>query len=99
MKNQETVKPVTKKLTLTDLKEMEPGQIIAKGQSFIPEFWRNGDLKWVAVRGGAEDWALYYGLVHYDYDYIKRCGDKAFTETIIRKLVPCSDEAWKMYRF
>jgi len=90
---------MTEKLTLKELKEMKEGQIIAKGQSFIPELWKGGTLNWVAVRGGAKDWALYYGLVHYDYAYIKRCGDKAFTETIIRKLVPCTDKAWAMYRF
>jgi len=88
-----------KKLTIKKLKEMEEGQIFAKGQNFIPELWKGGTSNWVAVRGGARDWALYYGRVYHDYADIKRCGDKAFTETIIRKLVPCTNEAWAMYRF
>jgi len=89
----------TKKLTLDELKEMKPGQIIKKGEGVYPELWQKGDLRWVAVRGGIEDWAIYYHSTNHGYDYITDFGDKIYDEKIIRKLVPCTDEAWGMYRF
>ena len=90
---------MTKKLTLDELKEMKQGHIIKKGLGFYPEIWDRGDVKWVAVRGGIEDWAIYYNHARYDYESIAKFGDKVFDEKVIRKLVPCTNEAWKMYRF
>jgi len=87
------------KLTIDELREMEEGQVIKQGRGFFPEIWRNGDLKWIAVRGGIADWAIYCDLVYYDYDYIRRLGDKMMDEKTIRKLIPCTDEVWETYRF
>ena len=56
-------------------------------------------LKWVAVRGGIPDWTIYILWDTYSYTEISRMGDKVFNRESIRKLVPCTDEAFKMYRF
>jgi len=88
-----------KKLTLDELREMGPGQLIKNGKGCIPDLWRNGDLKWIAVKGKTETWTIYYGPTPYVYQNIIKFGGKIFDEKIIRKLVPCTDEAWEMYRF
>jgi len=85
-------------LTIEKLKEMKPQTVFAKGIVYDPRL--HGDMvKWVAVRGGIWDWAIYYHHSHYDYEYVKRFGDKCFTEAVIKRLVPCNEEAYKRYRF
>jgi predicted lipoprotein with Yx(FWY)xxD motif len=56
-------------------------------------------LKWVAIKGGAEDWAIYAGFTYHTYEDIARGGDKVVMEKNIRKLVPCDDEVYSRYRF
>lgn len=86
-------------LTAKALEEMEPGKIIATGTGIYPAFHKEKEIRWVAVRGkGAPDWALYYHFSENDLQYILDSGDKANGEAIIRKLVPCDDSAWNMYR-
>ena len=84
-------------LTIEKLKAMEPGKRFATGTGTYPELF-NGEIRWVAVRGGIHDWAIYYHHSCHDVDYIARLGDKTFTESIIKRLVPCDDEAFNMYR-
>jgi hypothetical protein len=84
-----------KLLTLKQLKEMEPG-IFAQGEI--------EGKKWVAVRGGIHDWAMYlanpYSLGFEDsFLAVKKFGNKIVDEEIIKKLVPCDDEAFEMYRY
>ena len=55
-------------------------------------------LKWVAVRGYIHDWAIYCHLADCSYKYIRDFGDKVHSKETIRKIVPCDDEAFKMYR-
>ena len=91
-------------LTLKDLKAMQPDLIFRSGVVIdSPEginMTRSGkQLRWVAVRGGIWDWAIYCYWVEYTEEYIKRCGDKVIGEANIKKLVPCNDEAFKMYRY
>ena len=83
-------------LTLQILKDMEPGTF-AKGEGTYPGLHAD-PIRWVAVRGGIHDWALYYHHAYHSFKYVKKTGDKSFTESIIRDLVPCDDEAWAMYR-
>ncbi len=57
-------------------------------------------VRWIAKVGdGYHDWAIYYHLEKHTPDFIKRSGEKVTTESIIKMLVPCTDEAFKMYRF
>ena len=91
-------------VTLEQLKAMKPNAIFATGTANDdPEglFMANTNrlLRWVAVRGGIWDWAIYCHFADRDEEWIKRHGDKVHDEKHIRKLVPCDDEAFSMYRF
>lgn len=95
-------------LTLEGLESIEPKTIFAKGILMDNPFDINiantgNEVKWVAVRGDVNDWAIYAqnpheGSLKHDFDYIKRCGDKVYGESNIRKLVLCDDAAFKRYR-
>lgn len=52
---------------------------------------------WVAVRGGIHDWSIYAENPYTGIGYPN--GDKVTGEANIKKLVPCDDEAFKMYRY
>lgn len=91
-------------LTLQELKEMKPHEIIATGltiDNYTGIYMSNSDkiLRWVAVRGGIHDWAVYIHFATHDVDYVMRQGDKVIDKENIRRLVPCDDEAFKMYRY
>ena len=86
-------------LSIQQLKDMSPGELFASGTGIYPEITFNRSIRWVAVRGeGYHDWAIYYHTPAHNIHFIAREGDKMFTESIIRMLVPCDDEAWDMYR-
>ena len=91
-------------LTLEQLKNMEPDTIFASGITTDDEdginMARTGEkLRWVACRGGIHDWAIYIGFAKDSASYIKDMGDKVTSESNIKKLVPCDDEAFAMYRY
>lgn len=91
-------------LTLKQLKEMEPDTIFAKGEIIDSPDGINMEntgkqLRWVACRGGIHDWAIYCHLADKDWDFIKTQGNKVIREKNIKKLIPCDDEAFKMYRY
>jgi len=90
-------------LTLNQLKEMEPGTIFATGTAndepdglFMAN--TNRKLRWVAIRGGIHDWAIYCHFADKSEEWIARQGDKVHDEKHIKMLVPCDNEALKMYR-
>ena len=85
-------------LTVDKLKEMQPG-IFASGIIKDPRLHKDLELKWVAVRGGIHDWAIYYHRAEMSDQFVKSSGDKCFTKEVIKELVPCNDEAFKIYRF
>jgi hypothetical protein len=92
-----------KLLTLQALKEMEPG-VFAQGETTDNSEGCNMTgsgmgLRWVAVRGDIHDWTIYIHTADNDYEWIKRSGDKVYTENNIKKLVPCDDEAFNVYRY
>ncbi len=91
-------------LTLEKLKAMQPNTIFASGVIVDNEkginMTRSGKLlKWVAVRGGIWDWAIYCHWADKSWRWIKDSGDKVRFGNHIKKLVPCDDEAFKMYRY
>lgn len=58
-----------------------------------------GELRWLAVRGnGYPDWTIYCHWISTAWHDIADFGDKIGNEKHIKKLVPCDDEAYKMYR-
>jgi len=95
------------KLTLQMLKDMGPGTIFAKGEILneelptpmvSPSEYPNLKLCWVAKRGGYWDWTIYMAKAEQGYEYAETNGDKTYSENNIRFLVPCDDEAFKMFR-
>ena len=91
-------------LTLQNLKDMEPDTIFATGVTTNDPAGINmsndgRELRWVACRGGIHDWAIYIQSADWPEDEVKRVGDKVTSEHNIKKLVPCDDEAFRMYRY
>mgnify|MGYP001560158826 CR=1 FL=1 len=91
-------------LTLKELKELPPNTIFASGLAmdnkdglFMAN--TNRELRWVAVRGGIYDWAVYCHFSDKDIEWIKDSGDKVCQESHIKKLVPCTDDAFHQYRY
>lgn len=92
-------------LTLDQLKAMPPFTIFAQGEAInSPDdiYMVNSDigrkLLWIAKRGEIYDWAIYIHWEDKGLDYVIEQGDKIRDNTNIQKLVPCTDEALKMYR-
>jgi hypothetical protein len=91
-----------RKITAEDIKELVPG-IFATGVALdnpygIHMTGSGKTLRWVAVRGGAPDWKIYCHFAEKTQEEIASNGDKVHDEETIRRLVPCTDEALKMYR-
>ncbi len=93
-------------LTLQQLKDMEPGKIFASG--VIVDGSRGINMAntgkmidWIACRGGIEDWCIYchFADESWGQEQIHDNGDKVTFESNIKKLVPCDDEAFAMYRY
>lgn len=90
-------------LTIAQLKEMQPG-VFATGETTDDPAGVNmtgsgQPLRWVASRGGIHDWAIYIHKADWSVEDVKNMGDKVTSEHNIKKLVPCSDEAFAMYRY
>ena len=89
-------------LTIEELKKMKPYTIFR----FLAGHNDTRTFMWVAVRGGIHDWAIYSSLnaipmVDFwagDKDGLAKHGQKLHEEEKIKELVPCDDEAFKMYR-
>ena len=97
-KNLEVVNQSLTALNIEDLKKMTPGKIFAEGLIKDARIY-NQEIRWLAKRGeGYHDWAVYYHTPEKSRTFIEQQGDKMFTEEVIRNLVPCTDEAWAMYR-
>jgi hypothetical protein len=91
-------------LTLKQLKNMPANTVFATGvANDTPDgLYANGtgqELRWVAVRGDIYDWTIYYHFSYNDINWIKRNGDKLFGKELIKKLVECDDEAFRLYRY
>ncbi len=91
-------------LTLEDLNKLETHIIFATGLSFDCEhgLFMTGSgkkLRWVAVTGEIGDWTIYCLFADKTIEWVRRHGDKVCMERHIKMLVPCDDEAFKMYRY
>ena len=90
-------------ITLEQLKAMPPNTVFATGTAYDnPDgLFMSGsgkELRWVAERGGIHDWAIYTHFSEHDVEWVRRHGDKVHSEHNIKKLVPCDDDAFAMYR-
>lgn len=74
------------------------GALMFKGSGTY-RFLHNEEVKWIALKGDAEDWAIYYHFAHVSDEFVLKSGEKVTLEPNIRTLVPCDDETFKKYRF
>ena len=92
------------KLTLEWLKNAKSGEVIATGTAVDGPLGINMTnsgkmIRWAAFRGqGYHDWAIYCHWEGMSVEYIHDSGDKVTNHETIKKLVPCDDEAFAMYR-
>ena len=85
-------------LDLETLTAMPAHTIIATDVRTDPRLHRGGEIRWVAIKGGVVDWAIYYHLKEKSVAFVCQEGDKCFTKEVIRELVPCTDEVFERYR-
>lgn len=97
-------KRISVKQPITDLAfwGTKPGDLIAVGTSFddkkgVNYFLSGKSVLWAAVKGGNNDWAIYFGGIFDSLDYIKRHGHKVTTKNV-SNLVEVSDEVLERYR-
>ena len=85
-------------LTKGMLEAMPPSTIFATGVVNEPGLYIE-PVRWLAVRGGIADWAIYYHKEESSMAFVRDSGDKCFTKEIIKKLVPCNKGAFNAYRY
>lgn len=86
-----------RELTLKQLENAQPFEVMETGVVTEPQL-ANEPVRWVAVRGGAPDWAIYYHREANGIEFAKEQGDKVTTANLIQNLVPCTQEALSRYR-
>lgn len=93
-------------LTLQEFEAIPEHRIFAHGITtnspegvFMTDANYDHTLKWIAKKGGANDWAIYIYWYGYDEDFIRDHGDKVVTEANIKKLVPCEESVFSRYRY
>ena len=91
-------------ITIKEFIDLEPGKMFDTG--ILPNSPEGifmtrdgGTLRWVAVKGYGNDWAVYCHWERNSVEYVKQSGDKLHFENNIKKCVSCDDEMFKLYRF
>lgn len=56
-------------------------------------------LRFVAVKGYANDWAVYVHHTHWTIQMVRENGDKVVGRGNIMACVPCSEEVFGHYRY
>ena len=92
-----------KNITTETIINAQRGDIIATGiVANAPEglFMTNsgGNLRYVAVVGGANDWCVYCHWSHHDVQFIKSQGDKVISRNNLSNILNFDDAVWGMYR-
>lgn len=90
-------------ITIDDFSKIPGGEIFDRGTTTDnPEgvnMTNSGNqLKWIAKKGGGDDWAIYVHFAGHDEDFIKKHGQKITDNDNIKKLVSCDDEMMAAYR-
>lgn len=93
-------------LTVEYLNNVRPHTVFSKGtiDNSPLGIWMTNEntgkeLMWVAKTGGIGDWSIYIHWADKGIDYVSSNGDKVTSEGNIKRLMPCTDEAFKKYRF
>lgn len=92
-------------LTQETINGMNPGDIIAKGEVenspdgvYMTEHNKNHMMRWIAIVGEANDWAIYIDWAHKDWLSITKHGDKVRSIKNIKQIINCDSEARESYR-
>ena len=93
-------------LTKEQFDKIPDGNVFVKGEVensplgiYMIDSNKGKMLKWVAKKGYANDWCIYCHWSESGYDFVLSNGDKVSGEENIKKLVPCTDEVFKQYRY
>ena len=91
-------------LTKEEFDKLTPNEVFATGvQPNSPEglfMTRDGgNLRWVAVKGFADDWCIYCQWDYRSIEYVKQSGDKLHNERHIQMCVPCDKKVFNSYRY
>lgn len=84
--------------TITDeeFEQAKVHDILATGTGIYPCL-QPFAIRWVAVKGDNNDWAMYYHYVTWTVAHVCTNGDKVFTDCI-KDIVIVSEEMLKNYR-
>ena len=92
-----------KKITLEEFNQVPNGTVFATG--VLPNSPEGlfmtrdgGNLKWIAKKGHANDWAIYCHWSYRDEEWILKHGDKIHNKEHVKLCVPCSNEVFNSYR-
>ena len=91
-------------LNMESFSKIDSGKVFAQGESTdSPEGLymegTNRPLKWVAVKGYAEDWCVYTHFSERGFAFVRTNGDKVKDKHNIQKVVPCEEDVFKRYRY
>ncbi len=95
-----------KNMNILNLKILENTPLhtlIASGITKVEDYWNSSKemlIDWVAIRGGANDWAIYYQLSNKNWNsqQIVRQGEKMHNRDSIAKCICCDEETLNLYR-
>jgi len=102
-----TEKPVEKEvelLTIEKLNALPRHEIFASGtlRDIPGGLYMSGGgeiLRWIAKKGGANDWAIYCHRASWTKERIAANGDKVTMRENIMRCVPCTEEVFNRYRY
>ena len=86
---------VNDKLTRAILLDLPSSVVFKKGEGVL----YGQVVKWVAKRGGIDDWAIYAGPLDWSWKQVLERGEKVMSEGCIKIFVDCTDEAYARYRY
>lgn len=91
-------------ITLADFKKIPYGEIFRSGvviddPTRINIFQSGQRIKWIAMKGGGNDWTIYADFEGNSDKIICQLGRKVTNKDVVRKLIECDQEVMDRYRF
>lgn len=77
---------------------MPPGTVFGSG-IIDNDLFHPLPVRWIAVRGEVDDWAIYYGPRHYTDRQLEVEGSKLYDKRWIRRVIHITEQAYRRYRF
>jgi hypothetical protein len=92
-------------ITLREFNKIPDGEIFAKGilpnspeGIYMTDNSPGVNLKWLAIKGYANDFAIYCHWFYFTDEYVADHGQKMTSKENILKCLPCDEELIKLYR-